>query len=277
MDLEGKVAVVTGGSGGIGRALAEGLLLAGASVTIVDLDRHAVDSVAVELEGTAPDRTLALAGDAADNSTIAKIIATTRTHFGPVDLYFANAGVAGDAGIGDSDEQWAKALDVNVMAHVRAARQLIPGWLDRGEGYFVSTASAAGLLAQIGMATYSVTKHATVAFAEWLSITYGDRGVRVSCVCPMGVSTPLLHHGTESGLALGAAASRSVTSAGAVLTPKAVADATLRAVRAEEFLVLPHPEVKGMFAQKATDVERWLSAMRRFQARVLSDLNVTDY
>lgn len=272
MDISGKVAVVTGGSGGIGQALAAHLLRGGCDVSIVDLDLEATEAVAAGLATTGSGRVQALAADVSDSAGIAEVLDRTESAYGPVDLYFANAGVPGGPGLGDSDEEWARAIEVNVLAHVRAARLLVPGWLDRGAGYFVSTASAAGLLTQIGLATYSVTKHATVAFAEWLSITYGDQGIRVSCVCPMGVRTPLLHSGTDSGDELGAAASRSVITAGAVLAPDQVAETTLEAVREERFYILPHPEVAQMYAEKAADPARWLSGMRRFQNRILTDL-----
>jgi len=157
------------------------------------------------------------------------------------------------------DEVWDRAFAVNVRAHVIAARRLLPGWLDRGEGYFIATASAAGLLTQIGSAPYAVTKHAAVAFAEWLTVTYGDRGVRVSCLCPMGVRTAMLA-GEELS-------HRVVRSAGEVLEPSDVADAVVAAIDREQFLILPHPEVLTFFQRKGLDYERWLSGMRRLQAR----------
>jgi NAD(P)-dependent dehydrogenase (short-subunit alcohol dehydrogenase family) len=174
-------------------------------------------------------------------------------------VFFANAGVA----IGEDErtdwETWDTAFAVNIRAHVLAARLLVPGWLERGSGCFVATASAAGLLTQIGGAPYAVTKHAAVAFAEWLSVTYGDRGIHVSCICPMGVDTAMLaaSQGTSAGTA--------VTTAGAVVAPEAVADAAVEALAAERFLVLPHPEVLEFFRRKASDYDRWLSGMRRLR------------
>jgi NAD(P)-dependent dehydrogenase (short-subunit alcohol dehydrogenase family) len=153
---------------------------------------------------------------------------------------------------------------VNLRAHVVAARLLLPGWLQRGEGYFVSIASAAGLLTQIGSAPYAVSKHAAVAFAEWLSVTYGDRGVRVSCVCPMGVRTPMLEPG-QAG-ALDELGSRVVRNAAPVVEPEEVADIVVDAIDEERFLVLPHPEVLTFFQRKASDYDRWLAGMRRLQA-----------
>jgi NAD(P)-dependent dehydrogenase (short-subunit alcohol dehydrogenase family) len=155
-----------------------------------------------------------------------------------------------------------------VNAHVLAARRLVPGWLERGEGYFVSTASAAGLLTQIGDVVYSVTKHAAVAFSEWLSITYGDRGLRVSCLCPMGVNTPLLNMGLEMEDSHGLGA-RVVAAAGRVLEPEQVADEVVQAIREERFLILPHPEVAEFLRRKGDDPERWLAGMRRLQAQIV--------
>jgi NAD(P)-dependent dehydrogenase (short-subunit alcohol dehydrogenase family) len=185
--------------------------------------------------------------------------------FGPIDLFFANAGVVGGADLDTPEEAWQHTFDVNVNAHRWAAKHLVPGWLARGEGYFCSTASAAGLLAQIGSAPYSVTKHAAVAFAEWLSITYGDRGVRVSCLCPQGVNTAMLRGGDEE---LGGGGNV-VRSAGVVLEPEQVADVVADAIAAERFLILPHPEVRDYMRRRADDTDRWLAGMRKLQARVL--------
>jgi NAD(P)-dependent dehydrogenase (short-subunit alcohol dehydrogenase family) len=162
------------------------------------------------------------------------------------------------------DDDWQLAFHVNIEAHVFAARLLVPGWIERGDGYFCSTASAAGLLTQIGSAPYSVTKHAAVAFAEWLSITYGDRGLKVSCLCPMGVNTNMLN----AGDALGAGGASSVVrAAGEVLEPDEVAEVVAQAIGDERFLILPHPEVLTFFQRKASDYDRWLAGMRRLRAR----------
>jgi NAD(P)-dependent dehydrogenase (short-subunit alcohol dehydrogenase family) len=248
VNVSGKVAVVTGAGGGIGAALAAALRDAGATVTTTDLQGE-VDVVADVSRAEDIQRVLDHAG-------------------GAVDLYCANAGIGGEQGIGLDDEQWARIVDVNVLAHVRAARLLLPGWLERGSGYFVATASAAGLLTQIGAAPYSVTKHAAVAFAEWLSVTYGDRGVGVSCLCPMGVNTNMLNSGLDaddSDTALGA---NVVAAAGEVLEPEVVADRVLEAIAAETFLVLPHPEVLDFYRRKGTDYDRWIRGMRRLQGQV---------
>lgn len=255
--LDGKVAIVTGAASGIGAALVS--QLAGHGARVVAVDR-------AENSGPPPG-VLALSGDVSDSDVIARSIELAETEFGPVDMYFANAGVMGGADIGSEDE-WATGMDVNFYAHVRAARLLVPGWAERGSGHFVSTASAAGLLTQVGAAVYSATKHAAEAFAEWLSVTYGDSGVGVTCLCPMGVDTALVRDGAASADPRARAAIRAVTSAGAVLSSDDVARQTLAAVAAGEFLVLPHPEVRDMWQGRAGDTQRWISGMRRYQAAV---------
>nr|WP_206024298.1 SDR family NAD(P)-dependent oxidoreductase [Rhodococcus sp. 14C212] len=270
--VEGKVAVVTGAGNGIGAALAARLVAAGARVLVADLDGDAAQRVARELDPDGTGLALGVGADVADPERIRAIVDRAEAELGPVALYFANAGVAGAAGLGADESAWDLALDVNLRAHVRAAQLMVPRWLERGEGYFVSTASAAGLLTQIGSATYSATKHAAVGFAEWLSVTYGDKGIRVSCVCPMGVNTQLLHEGETSGEGLGVAAARAVTSAGAVLEPADVAEVVLAGVEAEQFLILPHPEVLDMYRMKGADYERWLAGMRRYQERLLAGI-----
>ncbi|MFI1920038.1 SDR family oxidoreductase [Nocardia sp. NPDC020380] len=269
MQVAGKIAVVTGGGGGIGGALAARLVRDGAKVVVADLDGDAAARVVAAIDADTPGAAVAVGADVADAAEIEALITRAEVEFGPVDLYFANAGVAGPVGLGEDDKDWLTAIDVNLQAHVRAARLLVPGWLERGEGYFIGTASAAGLLTQIGSAAYSVTKHAAVGFAEWLSVTYGDRGIRVSCLCPMGVETALLRAGQNSGDALGEAATRAVTSAGVVLTPDEVAEVVMAALDEERFLILPHPEVLEMYRRKGDDYDRWLSGMRRYQQHLL--------
>lgn len=270
MKVTGKVAVVTGGGGGIGGALAERLVSEGARVVVSDLDPVSASKVVDRLE---PGSAVSLGGDASKTEDITALIALAEDTFGPVDLYFANAGIGGAPGLEASEADWDLSIDVNLRAHIRAAQLLVPKWLERGEGYFVSTASAAGLLTQIGSATYSVTKHAAVGFAEWLNVTYGDRGIRVSCLCPMGVNTKLLYEGQESGNALGAAATKAVLSAGDVLEPADVAEIVLGAMDAEEFLILPHPNVLDMYRNKGADYDRWLRGMRRYQKALLGENN----
>ncbi|WP_227982351.1 SDR family oxidoreductase [Nocardia spumae] len=271
MQVAQKVAIVTGGGGGIGGAIAAALAAAGARVVVADIDGAAARAVADDIAAAHPGACVSTGADVSDPDAIAGLIAFAEHTFGPVDMYFANAGIAGAVGLDVAEAEWDRSFDVNVRAHIRAATQLIPGWLERGTGYFVSTASAAGLLTQIGSATYSVTKHAAVGFAEWLSVTYGDKGIRVSCLCPMGVDTPLLYAGRDSGDRLGAASTRAVTAAGAVLEPADVAAAVLAAVEAEQFLILPHPSVLEMYRRKGADYDRWLAGMRRYQHSLLDE------
>lgn len=252
--LHDKGVVVTGAGRGIGRALATRAAREGARVVVNDLDAATADAVAAEIGGTA------IAGDV--TAPEALIDAATET-LGRVDVFFANAGIDG-AGGPDSlqapDEVWARVLDVNVMAHVRAARALVPRWLEDGQGgRFVVTASAAGLLTMIGSAPYSVTKHAAVGFAEWLSVTYGARGVDVHAICPQGVKTQMLE---EAGPL------QALLSRDSALEPEQVADAAFAAIEEGRFLVLPHPEVAGYYAARAGDTERWLAGMRRLQQKV---------
>jgi NAD(P)-dependent dehydrogenase (short-subunit alcohol dehydrogenase family) len=266
VDLGDRIVVVTGGGSGIGRAMALRFLDEGArGVTVADLDGASAEAVAAE----GGSRAVAFAGDVADPDAIAQLLERTQDAFGPVDLYCANAGVARGTGPDTPEEDWELSFEVNVRAHIRAARALLPGWLERGEGYFLATASAAGLLTQIGSAPYAVSKHAAVAFAEWLSVTYGERGVRVSCLCPMGVNTPLLH-GDPSVSDDERLPGRIVAAAGDVLEAEQVAEVVVEALAQERFLVLPHPEVLTFLQRKTADYDRWLAGMRRLQARVAS-------
>lgn len=270
MEIAGTTAVVTGGGGGIGGAIARALADAGARVVVADLDETAAGAVAAAINADRPGRAVAAGGDVSDEEVIRALVARAEVEFGPVDLYFANAGISGAPGLDADDAAWEHALDVNLRAHIRAARVLVPGWVERGAGYFVGTASAAGLLTQIGSATYAVTKHAAVGFAEWLAVTYGDRGVRVSCLCPQGVNTRLLFpaEGTPDGLDATAAAA--VAAAGEILEPEQVAADTLAALAEERFLILPHPQVLEMYRRKSADYDRWLRGMRRYQASLLA-------
>jgi NAD(P)-dependent dehydrogenase (short-subunit alcohol dehydrogenase family) len=262
----GTVAVVTGAASGIGEGLAQRLLERGASVVLGDLDAVRLAATAERLGADHPGRVTHVAGDAADASHVDALIAAA----GEVDVFFANAGVFKGFGLDASDAEWALSWDVNVRSHVIAARALVPGWLERGRGCFVSTASAAGLLTQLGSPTYSATKHAAVGFAEWLAATYGDRGVQVVCACPMGVQTDMLAEGTASADADASLGMRSVITAGEPLTPLAVADVVLDAVEAGRFFALPHPEVATMYARKAADADRWITSMQRFRTSLES-------
>src|SRR4051812_13006956 len=266
MELNDRVIVVTGGASGIGRALARRFAAEGArGVAGADLNAQGAEAVAAELG----ERAIGMGGDVTRESDVDALIARAEEAFGgAIDLFCANAGIGTGSGLDAPDDLWDASFAVNVKAHVLAARRLVPKWLERGEGYFLSTASAAGLLSRIGDAPYSVTKHAAVAFAEWLALTYGDRGLRVSCLCPMGVNTAMLNAGLdlEDEHGLGA---RVVAAAGRVLEPEDVADDVVRAITEERFLVLPHPEVGEFLRRKGDDPERWLAGMRRLQAHVM--------
>jgi NAD(P)-dependent dehydrogenase (short-subunit alcohol dehydrogenase family) len=262
MELAGRHVVVTGAARGIGAALARRFHADGANVVVADLD--GVANVADELANAV--------GIIADISTEAgnvALIEHAEAAYGPVDLFFANAGVGVGTDLETPEDVWQHAFDVNVNAHRWAAKHLLPGWLARGEGYFCSTASAAGVLIQIGSAPYTLTKRAAVAFAEWLSVTYGRRGLRVSCLCPQGVNTDMLR-GADASVRLGGGANV-VRIAGDVLEPEQVADVVAAAIGDERFLILPHPEVHDYMVLKADNPERWLAGMRKLQARVLDE------
>jgi NAD(P)-dependent dehydrogenase (short-subunit alcohol dehydrogenase family) len=257
VQLRERHVVVTGAGGGIGSALARRFHADGARVVLSDI--VGAEAVSAELPGS-----LAIPADQTSEAAIVAMIDAAESAFGPVDLYFANAGVAIGTDPMDDEDKWELSFAVNVHAHRWAARRLLPTWLERGEGYFCSTASAAGLLAQIGSAPYSVTKHAAVAFAEWLSITYGNHGLRVSCLCPQGVNTNMVRRGEELG-----GGGHVVRAVGAILEPEEVADVVAEAIAEERFLILPHPEVAGYLAMKGTEHARWLAGMRKLQQRVV--------
>ncbi|MBI5103934.1 MAG: SDR family oxidoreductase [Solirubrobacterales bacterium] len=264
MELQGKVVVVTGAASGIDKAMACRFSEEGAAgVVLADLDGDRAQDLAECLPGPA----LGVRCDVRDPAQVDALVTGSESCFGPVDLFCANAGVGAGTDPMSPDEDWDVSFDVNVRSHVYAARRLLPGWLERGSGWFLSTASAAGLLTQVGGAPYAVSKHAAVAFAEWLAVTYGDRGIGVSCLCPMGVDTPMLRQGEQEG-GMAASASATVKAAGDVLQPEQVAGAVVQALRDERFLILPHPEVLTFFQRKAGDYERWLAGMRRLQAQV---------
>lgn len=261
------VCVVTGAAHGIGAALADRFVSEGArAVVLVDQDAPGVALRAEELRAREVGVDVrAEASDVADPAAVRTMVARAEDAFGRIDLFVANAGIGGGGGLEAGDEVWQACWDVNVMAHVHAARAVVPGMLARGGGGFVTTASAAGLLTNLGNAPYSVTKHAAVAFAEWLAITYGDEGLRVACICPMGVETDLLRDG------LGRLEGASVAAL-PVLSPEAAAVAVVEGLRTDRFLVLTHPEVADYWKAKAADPDRWLAGMRRFQAGVRASL-----
>ena len=265
MDISERSAVVTGAAGGIGAALAEELLGRGASVVLADRDAERLNGTVERLRPRYGGRVLGLKGDAASPPDLRTLVDHAEAAHGPVDLFVANAGVPGTPDLGEP-EDWEAALHVNLLAHVHAARLLVPRWLERGGGYFASTASAAGLLTQLGSATYSVSKHAAVAFAEWLAVTYGDRGIGVSCLCPMGVDTGMLDAGRRSADPTERLMAQAVVDAGEVLSPTDVASMFVDAVETERFLVLSHPSVHRMLQQKSADADRWIMGMRRYSA-----------
>ena len=245
MDVGDKVVVVTGGASGIGAALVRRFAAAGAAAVIA-VDRTAGDGIRV--------------CDVTDAAAVEDLVAEVVAEHGAIDLFCSNAGITTGIGVDDDgSDRWHAAFEVNVMAHVYAARAVLPHMLDRGSGYLLNTASAAGLLTSPGDAPYAVTKHGAVAFAEWLAVTYGDRGIVVSVLCPLGVATPMLMGPLEDG----DAGAQAVAASGQIVTPDHVADVVVEALGAERFLVLPHPEVGTFWAQKASDPDRWLAGVRR--------------
>lgn len=263
MQLHDRVAVVTGGAKGIGYALAEAFLAEGARhVVVADLSPAAVDAAAFRLG----ERAHGFALDVSDASAVAGLVTAVEDAYGPIDLFVSNAGIGTGAGIETDEATWDRIWRVNVLAHVYAARAVLPSMLARGEGYLLSTASAAGLLTQIGDLPYSVTKHAAVSVAEWLAITYGDRGITVSCLCPQGVRTDLL------AAAMGLTSVETVVAQG-LIEPADVAAAAVAGLAAEEFLILPHPEVAEYYQRRAADTDRWLAGMRRLQARIVGAID----
>ncbi|KPC78753.1 MULTISPECIES: SDR family oxidoreductase [Streptomyces] len=245
--VQGAGVVVTGAGGGIGAALARRFAAEGARVVVNDLDAGRIEALAGEIGGTV------VAGDASE------IVDAARDALdGRVDVYCANAGLASGGDAFAEEDVWAAAWDVNVMSHVRAARALLPDWLERGSGRFVSTASAAGLLTMIGAAPYSVTKHGAVAFAEWLSLTYRHRGVKVHTICPQGVRTDMLTAAGSAG---------ELVLAPTAIEPEAVADALFDAMDQDRFMVLPHPEVAGYYRARAKDPDHWIGSMNHLQQK----------
>lgn len=272
MHLEDSVIVVTGGGSGIGAAMCRRFARgAPRAITVADLDAGSADSVAEELATAHPELTVRGVGvDVADESQVVAMIEEVHARDGVIDLFCGNAGIGTGAGIEAPDDVWRQIIDVNVMAHVYAARALVPVWLERGRGHLLVTASAAGLLTNLGDAPYSVTKHGAVALAEWLSITYGDRGIDVSCLCPQGVRTPLLFPELRDG-ATGSGEDQlalEVVKTQRLLEPEDVADMVVAALEDGRFLILPHEEVAAYEQARAGDRDRWLASMRRMQAKI---------
>ena len=254
MEIHGRIAVVTGAGGGIGSALTRALVDAGAhSVIATDLTSDSIQE---------RERVFAYPLDVTDEAATTALIASVEERYGPVDLWFANAGRSGGGGPESTDLLWTAQWEVNVMAHVYAARALVPRWIERGEGHLVTTASMAALLTSLGDGIYATTKHAALGFAEWLAITYQADGVKVSCVCPGAVDTAMLR-----GSIGDAAAAAAVIGGGGLLQPDDIADGIIEAVRNDTFLILTHPEMHEFVERKAADPERWIRGMARHWAR----------
>ena len=251
MLVKDRIVVVTGAASGIGRALARRFAQEGAKLVVCsDRNGDGVRAVAAEVGG------IAFTTDVSKEADIKHMIDTVEAEQGPIDLFCSNAGIGIGGGAEVSDEAWQRIWDINVMAHVWAARHMVPLMAARGEGYLLNTASATGLLSQIGSAPYAVTKHAAVGLAEWLAITHGDKGIRVSVLAPQAVRTAMTA-GNPDGVA----------SVDGMIEPEAVAEACVRAIEAEDFLILPHPEVLEYMRRKATDYNRWIAGMRKLQRR----------
>lgn len=255
MDIKDKVVVVTGGASGIGRAMATRFIKDGAKqVVIADLNEEGLNSVAEEIGARA------IITDVSDESAVARLIKTTEDDYGQIDLLCNNAGIGLPGGPEADNAGWDKIWQINLMAHVYAARAALPHMLSRGDGYILNTASAAGLLSQVGSAPYAVTKHAAVGFAEWLAISYGDRGLKVSVLCPQAVRTAMTA-GHEDGVA----------AQDGMMEPEVLCDSVIEAINAEHFLILPHPEVLGYMRKKTSDYDRWIKGMKRLHARFGND------
>ncbi|QBF34125.1 SDR family oxidoreductase [Thalassococcus sp. S3] len=258
MDVSGKTVVITGAASGIGAALARQMAQAGAHVVIADLQEQAAIDLAQQIGG------LAVSCDVTREGDIRAVVEKAEDAFGQVDIFVSNAGLGRgepDHAASASDEVWQLNWDVHVMSHVYAARAVLPKMIERGEGYLVQMASAAGLLCQIGDAAYSATKHAAVSFAESLAITHGMDGIKVSVICPQYVATPLI------GLTEEAAEGRP-----SLLTPDDAAKAIMQGIQEEVFLILPHKEVQEYTRLKSTDYERWLQGMRLLRAKAIDDM-----
>ena len=257
MHIKDKVAVVTGGANGIGRALCQRFAAEGArGIVVADFEGDVASQVADEIGG------LAVQIDVSRESDVIRLVDQTVAAYGQIDLFCSNAGISGiPGGIDVPNEAWERIWGINVVAHIYAARAVLPTMLERGEGYLLQTVSAAGLLTQVGSAPYSVTKHAALAFAEWLSITYGDRGIKVSALCPQGVRTRMLQYDSGPTEFLRTNA----------LDPEEVANVVIEGLADERFLILPHPEVGEYFRRKGDNYERWLRGMRRLQQKIVGN------
>lgn len=256
MQVNDKVIVVTGGASGIGRALCQRFAAEGArAVVVADINQRGLDDVIDSIAGVT--QAFAVRTDVSIETDVQNLVEIAKEKYGPIDLFCANAGIFTVGGEDVSNDDWQRIWEVNVMSHIYAARAVLPGMLERGEGYLLHTASAAGLLSQIGSAPYAVTKHAAVGFAEWLSITYGARGIKVSVLCPQAVRTEMTANTRGGGVA----------GVDGMLEPEALAQTVIETLAEERFLCLPHPEVLTYVQRKANDYDRWLGGMRRLQER----------
>jgi len=262
MDVNDKTVVVTGGGQGIGRALSVRFAKEGARVVVSDLVEVNAQKVATEIQG------LAITCDVTKEADIQNLVSQTERNIGPIDMFCSNAGVClgePDLATSASNDVWQTNWDVHVMAHVYAARAVLPGMIERGEGYFLQMVSAAGLLSQIGDAAYSSTKHAAIGFAESLAITHGDDGIKVSAICPQYVATPMLGY-EEIG---------DTAETPGLISPEQVADCVIEGLKTERFLILPHPEVEKYRKHKLVDYDRWIGGMRRLRGNIIDELGVT--
>jgi len=253
MHLKDKIAVVTGAATGIGEALARRFKSEGArAVVVCDLDGPGAERVAADIGG------IGMRVDVAKEAEIQRLVQETIGRFGQIDLFCSNAGIFIEGDIFAPNEAWSRMRDIHVLAHVYAARAVLPAMLERGDGYLLQTVSAAGLVTSLESVIYAVTKHASLALAEWISMTYGDRGIKVSALCPQGVRTNMLMQDPDNYLVEGS------------VSVEQVADSVIEGLADERFLILPHPEAAEYFRRKATDYDRWLRGMRRFRAEVIS-------
>lgn len=251
MQLKDKIIVVTGAASGIGKAMAERFHREGAKLVVCsDVNGAGAGAVAAAVKGVAVETNVARESD------IQSLIETVEVDHGPIDLFCSNAGIGVRGGAEASNADWQRIWDINVMAHVWAARHLVPRMIARGGGYLLNTSSAAGLLSQIGSAPYAVTKHAAVGLAEWLAITHGDQGIKVSVLCPQAVRTAMTKDNPDG-----------VASIDGMMEPDVVAEACVRAIEAENFLILPHPEVLEYMRRKTQDYNRWIGGMRKLNRK----------
>lgn len=255
MQIKGKVVVVTGGASGIGKSLCERFAQEGASAVVVsDINQAGIDQTVADI--SASTQALGVKTDVGNEEEVNELVAKSLDQFDHIDLFCSNAGIFTAGGENVSTEAWQSIWDINVMSHIFAARAVLPGMLARGEGYLLNTSSAAGLLSQVGSAPYAVTKHAAVGFAEWLSISYGNKGIKVSVLCPQAVRTAMTAGG-DGGVA----------GLDGMLEPEKLADTVIETLEKERFLVLPHPEVLTYMRRKTDDYDRWLGGMRRLHEK----------